>query len=162
MKRWSRKWKSSKQPRKQRKYRYAAPIHARKKLIGVHLSKDLIKKHNRRSITARKGDEVEIMRGNYKKKRGKISRIDLKKLKIYIEGITRKKVAGTEIPVAFEPSNLRIIDLNFGDKKRLKTLNKTLKEDKDDKAPKAVVGTKVLENSAKAKTMGSQTKTRSS
>ncbi len=124
MKKWSRKWKSSKQPRKQRKYRYNAPFHVRKKFISAHLSKELIKKYKKRSVPLRKGDEVEVMRGKYKKRTGKISRIDLKKLKVYIEGITRKRVAGTEVPLGFQPSNLRIMSLNLGDKKRLEEIKR--------------------------------------
>lgn len=162
MKKWSRKWKSSKQPRKQRKYRKNAPLHIRHKLVSVHLSKELQKKYKRRSFPVRKGDEVEIMRGNYKKKTGKVSRVDLKKMKVYIEGITRKKVAGTEVQVPFHPSNLRIISL-FEDKKRLKALNRTLKKEvKYGETSKSIIGSKVLEGSAKKKTVGSETKTRPS
>jgi large subunit ribosomal protein L24 len=122
MKKWSTKWKSSTQPKKQRKYKYNAPLHARRKFLSTHLSKELIKKYNTRSIPLRNGDEVEIMRGKYKKKKGKIIRVDLKKFKVYIEGVTRKRVAGAEVLVGFDPSNLRIVRLNLTDKKRLKTL----------------------------------------
>ena len=156
MKKWSRHWKSSKDPGKQRKYRHNAPYHIRKKFFSTHLSKELIKKYNRRSIVVRKGDEVEIMRGKRKKKTGRVSRTDLKKMKVYIEGITRKRVSGVEIPIAFEASNLRIINLNLDDKKRLSTLNKTLKEDNYGKTSKAAIGTKVLENTPKTKAMGSE------
>ncbi|MCS7135133.1 MAG: 50S ribosomal protein L24 [Candidatus Aenigmarchaeota archaeon] len=119
MKEWSRKWKASKNPKKQRKYRYNAPLHIKRKFLSAHLSKELRKKYKRRALPLRKGDEVVVMRGKYKKMSGKISRVDLKGGKVYIEGITRKRVAGTEIPVAFEPSNLMIINL-YEDKMRLK------------------------------------------
>jgi large subunit ribosomal protein L24 len=127
MKKWSRKWKSSKQPRKQRKYRINAPLHVRHKLISVHLSKELQKKYKRRSFPVRKNDEIEIMRGKYKKKTGKVSKVDLKELKVYVDGITRKRVAGTEVQVPLQPSNLRIISL-FEDKKRVEVLNRKLKK----------------------------------
>lgn len=162
MKRWSRKWKSSKQPRKQRKYRYNAPLHVKGKFLSAHLSKELIKKHNKRAVPLREGDEVEIVRGKYKKKRGRISRVDSKKMKVYIDGITRKRVAGTEVTVGFEASNLRVVNLNLGDKKRLKTLNKTLKEDRNEKTSESIRGTKVLEGGTKEKALGSGTKTGSS
>ncbi|MCW1309534.1 MAG: 60S ribosomal protein L26, partial [Candidatus Nanoarchaeia archaeon] len=38
MKYWSKKWKSSKKPSKQRKYRYNAPLHIRRKFLSVNLS----------------------------------------------------------------------------------------------------------------------------
>ena len=71
MKFWSRQWKSSSNPGKQRKYVYNAPMHIRRKLLTANLSEELRKKHNKRSIPLRKGDEVEIMRGEFKKKKGK-------------------------------------------------------------------------------------------
>ena len=161
MKFWSRKWISSKQPRKQRKYRYNAPLHVKHKFLCAHLSKELIKKHNRRSFPVRKGDEVEIMRGEFKKKKGKISRVDLKKTKIYIDGITRKKVDGSEVMVPVHPSNLRIINLELNDEKRLKALKRSMKEEKHEKTSKKIGGSKVLASSKKSKEMGSKTKTRS-
>jgi large subunit ribosomal protein L24 len=162
MKEWSKHWKASKQPGKQRKYVHNAPLHVRRKLISAHLSKELIKKYNRRSFPLRKGDEVEIMIGNFKKKTGKVSRIDLKGLKVYVDGITRKKVDGSEVQVPFNSSNLKIINLNLEDRKRLNALNKTVKkEGKDVKAPKKATGSKVLESSKKGKKMGSKTKGRS-
>jgi large subunit ribosomal protein L24 len=120
MKKWSPKWKSSKSPRKQRKYRYNAPLHVKRKFLSVHLSKELRKKYGKRAIPVRRGDEVVVLRGKYKKMNGKVSKVDIKEGKVYIEGITRKKVAGTEIPVKFEPSNLMITNV-YEDKMRFKT-----------------------------------------
>ncbi|MBU5689952.1 MAG: 50S ribosomal protein L24 [Candidatus Aenigmatarchaeota archaeon] len=119
MKKWSPKWKASKNPKKQRKYRYNAPLHIKRKFLSVHLSKELREKYKKRSLPVRKGDEVIVLRGKYKKRTGKVSRVDLIHEKVYIEGITRKKVAGTEIPVTFNPSNLMITSLQE-DKKRFK------------------------------------------
>jgi len=114
----------SKKPRKQRKFLYEAPLHIRRKMIAAHFSKELREKYKRRSFPLRKGDEVEIMRGEFKGKKGKIVRIDTKKYKVYIEGIKRKKTAGTEVLVPIHPSNLRIINLNLEDKERLKALER--------------------------------------
>jgi len=108
MKKLSRYWRSSTQPRKQRKWRFNAPLHAKHKLISAHLSEDLRKSIKKRSLPLRKGDEVVVMRGNFKKKSGKVSKIDLSESKVYIEGIKRKKVSGQEVEVAFDPSNLLI------------------------------------------------------
>ncbi|MEM5799442.1 MAG: 50S ribosomal protein L24 [Candidatus Aenigmatarchaeota archaeon] len=121
MKKWSPKWKSSKNPKKQRKYRYNSPSHVKKKFLSVHLSKELRKRYGKRAIPVRKGDEVIVLRGKYKKMSGKVSKVDVKNCKVYIEGITRKKVAGTEILVKFEPSNLMITNL-YEDKKRFKNV----------------------------------------
>lgn len=127
--------KSSK-PRKQRKFLFTAPLHLRRKLLSSHLSKELREKYKRRSLPVRKNDEVEVMRGEFKKKRGKISRVDLKKYKVYVEGMTIKRTDGTERQVAFHPSNLKIINLNLDDKRRVKTLERKMKKETKDEAQK--------------------------
>jgi len=119
--------KSSK-PSKQRKFLYTAPLHLRRKLLAAHLSKELRQKYMTRSMPIRKGDEVEVMRGEFKKKRGKISRVDLKEYKVYVEGMTTKRTDGTERQVAFHPSNLKIINLNLDDKRRVKILERKMKK----------------------------------
>lgn len=131
-KKFSRKWISSKQPRKQRKYRYNAPLHIRRKLVSAHLSKKLREEYKRRSIPIKKGDKVRIMRGNYKGMQGSVIKVDLKKLKVYVDCAKRKKASGQEVYVPIDPSNLEIIELNLEDKKRLKRLKKKKEEENND------------------------------
>ncbi len=114
----------SKKPRKQRKFLYTAPLHLRRKMLASHLSKELRGKYKRRSLPIRKGDEVLVMRGKFKGKTGKISRVNLKKYRVYIEGVTRKRTVGTEVQVSIHPSNLQITNLNLADKKRIKILER--------------------------------------
>jgi large subunit ribosomal protein L24 len=117
-------WKASKQPRKQRKYTANAPLHIKRKLLGVNLSKELRKKYSKRNIPVRKGDEIRVMRGKFKGKQGKIISIDTKSSKIKIDSIMIKKQDGSKVNVRVHPSNLQIITLNTEDKKRIKTMNK--------------------------------------
>ncbi len=123
---WSTSWISSKQPRKQRKYRYNAPLHVRRKFVSAHLSKVLRKRFNRRAVPLRKGDEVEVMRGNFSGQKGKVERVDLKHSKVYVENIKVKKVNGTEVLKPLEPSNLLITNLVLEDKMRKKVLEKKM------------------------------------
>ena len=129
-KEFSTKWISSKQPRKQRKYRAKAGLHIKKKFVGVNLSKELRKKHEKRNIAVRKGDVVKVMRGKFKGKQGKITGVKLKISKVVIEGIQVKKMDGSKVNVRLQPSNLQIIELNLEDKKRIKKLKVTKKEEK--------------------------------
>lgn len=117
----------SKKPKKQREFLHTAPLHLRRKFISSHLSKELKEKYKTRSLSIRKGDEVEIMRGSFKKRKGKISKVNSKKYKVYIEGVTRKKTDGTERQVPFHPSNLRVVNLNLEDKRRAKILERKKK-----------------------------------
>ncbi|MEM3091056.1 MAG: 50S ribosomal protein L24 [Candidatus Pacearchaeota archaeon] len=117
-KKFSTSWKSSKQPRKQRKYLINAPLHIKKKFLSSNLSKELRKKYKKRNLPVRKGDTVKIMRGKFKGKTGKIILVDLKHKKIEVEGIQIKKQDGSKVNLKLEPSNLQIIELNTEDKKR--------------------------------------------
>jgi len=129
-KKFSREWIRSKQPRKQRKYSHNAPLHIKGKLMSAHLSKDLMKKYNRRSIRLRKGDKVIVLRGQFKKKKGNVERVDLKKSKVYISGVEMIKKDGTKVFYPIHPSNLVVTELNLDDKKRIAVANKSKKADK--------------------------------
>src|SRR3989344_3854847 len=123
-KKFSKSWVSSKQPRKQRKYRANAPLHIKAKFMHVNLSKALRKSQGIRNIQLRKGDKVKIMRGKFKKKEGKVNEILLNRGKIYIEGIQTKKKDGSNIKFPIRASNLQIVELNMEDKKRIKSAGK--------------------------------------
>jgi len=115
-------WKSSKQVRKQRKYNYNAPLHRRSKFMNAHLSKELMKKYQKRSTQLRKGDKVKIMRGQFKSKIGKVERVDIKKQLIIITGIEIVKKDGSKTFYRIHPSNVQITELYMDDKKRKKKL----------------------------------------
>jgi len=126
---FSKHWKSSKQPRKQRKYRARAPLHIKRKFLNINLSKDLREKYKMRSICPRKKDKVKIIKGKYKGKTGKIIEIKIKLGKIYIEGMQVKKQEGSKVNVPFRAANLQIIELDTEDKKRIKTTIKSVKKE---------------------------------
>src|SRR3989344_3289619 len=107
-KQFSTQWISSVQPRKQRKYRFNAPLHIKHKFLSAPLSKSLRKQHSKRALPVRKGDEVLVMRGSFKKKRAKITEVNLKKTKVALENIQRAKKDGTKVSVYFHPSSLQI------------------------------------------------------
>ena len=129
---FSKHWVASKQPRKQRKYRANAPLHIRRKLMSANLSKTLKQKYGKKNFPLRKEDKVKIMKGEFKKKTGKIELVDLKRLRTTIEGLNRTKKDGTKIKVYFSPSNLQIQELNLEDKKRRIAIERRIK--KEDKS----------------------------
>lgn len=132
-KEFSTKWKSSKQPRKQRKYAAKAPLHIKGKLLSTHLSKELRAKHKTRNVTLKKGDSVKIMRGKFKGKSGKVTEIKTKLLKVYVDGIMNKKADGSKVKIALRPSNLMITTLNLDDKKRAAKLGTDVVKAKKEK-----------------------------
>lgn len=112
---WSPNWKSSVQPRKQRKHRHNAPLHARRRFLSAHLSPALREAFKRRSLPLRKGDEVTVMRGSSRGKKGQVDRVDLKRLRVTIDSIKVKKADGSEVHLPFQPSNLLITRLALDD-----------------------------------------------
>ena len=96
-----------------------------------------------RSVVARKGDTVKIVRGDHKGKSGSILEVDPKNGIIYIEGITRTNSrTKKEIKIAIQPSNMILV--SRGDlkaiakkpKKEEKKEEKKTEEKKEDKEPK--------------------------
>lgn len=123
-KNWTSSWKSSKKPKKQRKYRTNAPLHIRQKMMGCHLSPELRKKYGIRAVSIRKGDKVMIMSGSFRKKTGKVDDVNLKWMKVTITGIEVAKKDGSKVKPYFHPSNLMITELELGDKRREDNLKK--------------------------------------
>ncbi|MBS3132294.1 50S ribosomal protein L24 [Candidatus Woesearchaeota archaeon] len=121
---FSKEWKRSGQTRKQRLYRYNAPLHIKGKFVNACLSKDLRKKHHVRSMRLKKGDKVRIMVGQFKKTEGKISLVDMKNTRVYVEGADIVKKDGTKASYPINPSNLMIVELVLDDKKRQKRLDR--------------------------------------
>jgi len=103
----------SKQPRKQRKALYNAPLHKLEKLVRCHLSKELRQKLGCRSARVKKGDKVKILRGRFKKHSGKVVEVDVANARIFVEGAVttkEKKAKKSEAFTAIEPSNAMIIE----------------------------------------------------
>jgi large subunit ribosomal protein L24 len=127
-KEFSTHWTGSKRPGKQRKYRFEAPLHLRKKFVSVNLSKELRKKVGKRNIPVKKGDKVKILRGKYNGKTGNILNVLLKKSKVIVDGINVTKRDGSKANVKLEPSNLQIIEMAERKKRIKKEKKEPVKE----------------------------------
>ncbi|MCE4621456.1 MAG: 50S ribosomal protein L24 [Desulfurococcales archaeon] len=115
---------ASRQPRKQRRAYFNAPLHVRQKLMSAPLSPELREKYGVRSLPVRKGDKVRIMRGDFKGHEGKVVKVDLRRLRIYVDGVTIKKADGTPVFRPIHPSKVMIIELNLEDPWRRKILER--------------------------------------
>lgn len=119
---WSNLWKSSTQKRKQRKYLFNSPLHVKHRIMNAHLSKELKTEYNTRSVPVRKGDTVTIMSGQFKNQSGKVSKVSLARMKVYVEGISTKRMDGSDALYPVHPSNLMITKLDTTDKARVDKL----------------------------------------
>jgi len=116
--------KRVKNPDKQRKRLFNAPAHIRHKLMSAPLSHELTASKGAKTLPVRRGDTILIKRGDNKGFEGKVSRVDLKAYRIYIEGLTREKVDGTNIFLPIHPSKVEIRNLNLDDKWRKNILER--------------------------------------
>ena len=126
MKEFSPRWKSSKKPRKQRKYLANAPLHIRKDFLKVQLSKPLRAKYKRRNVLVHRGDKVKIMRGQFYGMIGKAEIVDYNASRVYVEGASIVKKDGSKSNYPIHPSNLQIQELVMDDKKRIKSIERTV------------------------------------
>ena len=151
--------KRIKNPKKQRKRLFNAPAHIRHKLMAAPLSSELTASRGVKTLPVRKGDTVRIQRGDNKGFEGKVSRVDLSNYRIYLEGLTREKVDGTNIFISVHPSKVQIRNLNLDDKRRKEIIDRkkeAAKPEQEEKA-KAKTAKKVRKQEAKVEEVKEET-----
>lgn len=136
------------QPRRQRKRLFQASLHERYKHFSASLSPQLKASHNANSLPVRIGDTVRIMRGDRKGLEGKVTRVDRKEYRVFIEGVTREKVDGSTALIPIHPSKVMITTLNLDDKWR-KGLLKRFVASKEEKKPEEKIAEEKLEEGRK-------------
>lgn len=137
--------KRVKNPGKQRKRLFNAPAHIRHKLMAAPLSSELTASRGAKTLPVRKGDTVRIQRGDNKGFEGKVSRVDPKNFRVYLEGLTREKVDGTNIFISVHPSKIQIRNLNLDDKRRKEVLGRKKEIEKPGQEKAKVKPTKKVE-----------------
>jgi large subunit ribosomal protein L24 len=105
-------------PGKNRKRRFNAPNHVRRKFLSAPLSPSLKIEYGARSMPVRRDDTVTITKGDRKLTEGKVLRVDSERSKIYIEGVTRNRMDGSMVQIPIRPENVMITRLELGDDKR--------------------------------------------
>ena len=115
---------TSKQPRKQRKAYFNAPLHKRQKLMTAPLSPELREKYGVKNLPVRKGDKVRIMRGDFKGHEGEVVRADLKRYVIFVDGVTIEKADKTPVFRPIHPSNVMIVSLKLDDEWRRRIIER--------------------------------------
>jgi large subunit ribosomal protein L24 len=126
----------SSKPKKQRFFRFNAPLHVRQHFVHSHIDKSLMKKLNikKSSVQISRGDTVKVMAGSKKGTSGKVTKVSLKTGRISIDSLTKKNARGKEFNVSISASNVYITDLNLTDKYRAEKLH-LARQQKETKAP---------------------------
>lgn len=118
----------SKKPGKQRYYQHNTPKYEVHKLMSAHLTPELRERKGFRSLPVKVGDTVIIMRGSFKGKSGKVTRVNPTKKIVFVDKVFKRKTDNTEIPTPIHPSNLMISKYDEKDRKRLQLINRRIKD----------------------------------
>ena len=118
---------------------FQAPHHYRSKQLGSMLSKELQEKYHKPSVRVVEGDNVKVMRGEFKGIEGKVTQVSPERHGVAIEGIKREKLKGGNVDLYIHPSNLMITGLNLEDKwrqNRLEGQKTKIPKEQSEEAPK--------------------------
>lgn len=98
--------------------------HMNRKRLSAPLSPPLRTQYGVRSIPVREGDTVMVIKGDRKMSEGRVTKVDAKKGKIYIEGITRQRLDGRTVQIPISPQNVMITGLKLDDEWRRRILER--------------------------------------
>jgi large subunit ribosomal protein L26e len=99
--------------RKMRKAHFSATSVERRERMASSLSADLKLKWKVNAMPIRSEDEVMVVRGKSKGKKGKVIAVYRKKYVVHVENVTRDKANGKSIPIGLDASNLVITALKM-------------------------------------------------
>jgi len=119
---------STRSPKKQRARLMRSPLHKKKKNVSAPLSEDLRKRYKIRKLPVRREDIVHIRIGTFRGTEGRITRVNLQKQILEIDGITREKMDGSKIFYPIHPSNVVIVRLGRLDASRKSMIERKAKE----------------------------------
>lgn len=78
------------------------------------LSKDLRTQYGGvRSLPVQTGDEVEVVTGQFKGRKGTVKSVYRLRMQVFIDRVERETARGKSVGIPFEASNLKITKLNL-------------------------------------------------
>lgn len=101
-----------------------APLNVKALQLVAPLSEELRKEHNLKRLRVRKGDTVLVVRGSFRGHEGRVVKVDVKKVRIYIEGVTKVRSDGKEVFAPIHPSKVVITKLDLSDNRRAQILER--------------------------------------
>jgi large subunit ribosomal protein L24 len=126
----------STQPRKQRRVAFNASSFDRHRQLAVSLSRELRLRYKRRALPLRKGDTIRIISGKFKGTEDRrVSEVDMRTLRVTLDGVTIKKVDQKLKPLPIRVNNLILTRLNLADPWRRKILNVSAAEVPPEETP---------------------------
>lgn len=87
-------------------------------MLKCKLDEFLQEEHGIKTLVVKKGDLVKIMRGQFRDTEAKVTRVDYKDIRVYLDSAVVTKADGKEAPVPVHPSNLMIVKLELDDERK--------------------------------------------
>jgi large subunit ribosomal protein L24 len=110
------------QPHKQRNQTRDARLHERHTQVHSTLSEELREEFDTRRVRVNAGDTVEVMRGDHAGEEAEVVDVDLRDATVSVEDVTQETADGEEVPRQLDASNLRVVELNREDDRRMARL----------------------------------------
>ena len=117
------------QARKVRKHYFNATKEEKHIALSAPLSKELQTTHGIKRLPVRRDDEVQVVRGQFKSRAGRVVAVKLRSMRINVESVTKQKINNETVYIPIHPSNVVITKLKM-DKHR-KTLIEKKKVGRD-------------------------------
>jgi len=111
-------------PGKNRKMRFNAPHHIRRKFMSAPLSPALKAQYGARSMPVRQDDTVVVTKGDRKMTEGKVIRVDIASGQLFVEGVTRQRLDGSTVQMPIKPENTMITRLHLDDERRRRAIER--------------------------------------
>jgi len=111
-------------PGKNRKMRFNAPHHIRRKFMSAPLSPALKAQYGARSMPVRQDDTVVVTKGDRKMTEGKVIRVDIASGQLFVEGVTRQRLDGSTVQMPIKPENTMITRLHLDDEQRRRAIER--------------------------------------
>jgi large subunit ribosomal protein L24 len=115
-----------------RKQQRNAPLHILRKFISAPLSPNLRSQYGARTMPVIEDDTVSITKGDRKLTEGKVLRVNTRDAKVYVEGVTRTRLDGSNVQIPVKAENVMIIKLNLDDDWRKRILDRKGFKSKED------------------------------
>ena len=111
-------------PGKSRKRRFNAPHHVRRRFLAAPLSPALRAQHGVRAMPVRRDDTVVITKGDRRMTEGRVTRVDVGRGRLFVEGVTRQRMDGSTVQMTVRAENVMIMRLSLDDERRRKILER--------------------------------------
>lgn len=101
------------QARKVRKHYFNATKEEKHVALSAPLSKELRAQHGIRRLPIRRDDEVQVTRGLFANRGGRVIAVKLRSMRIHVESVTKPKVNNETVYIPIHPSNCVITKIKM-------------------------------------------------